>query len=98
MAWPPAADLEAHAPQVRQESAAKLTVQAQEAAQREELVAALQAQRQRPQSPPSPPAATPPLAARADKVNEWHIPLSLLLALTKGNACLHSLFVSTANR
>ena len=74
----PAADLEAPALQVRQESAAKLAAQAQEAAQREERVAALQARRQRPQSPPSPAVSTPP---PADKVNDWHIPRSLLLAL-----------------
>lgn len=79
---PPPADLGAHALQVRQESAAKLVAQAQKAAQRDELVAALQAQRQRPQSPPSPAAATPSPAARTDKVGEWHCPPSLLLALT----------------
>ncbi len=96
-ACPPTADLGAHALQVRQESAAKLVAQAQKAAQRDELVAALQAQRQRPQSPPSPAAATPTPAARTDKVGKWHIPPSLLLASTGVSfARLRSLFRSTA--
>ena len=83
--WPtsPLLNLETNALQVRQESAAKLEAQAQEAAQREERMAALQARRQRPPSPLSPAGATPPPAARADKVIEWRNLPSLLLALTR---------------
>ena len=87
---PSAADLEVHALQVRQESAAKLAAQAQEAAQREQRMAALQAQRQRPQSPSSPAAATPPPAARADKVNECHISLQPAADI-RGGVCLSAL-------
>eukprot|EP00891_Asterochloris_glomerata_P006314 jgi/Astpho2/6314/Aster-08147 len=76
-----AEEYEAKLAQVRQESAAKLVAQAQKAAQRDELVAALQAQRQRPQSPPSPAAATPSPAARTDKVSLWKRAQALIMSV-----------------